>query len=226
MTAHTVKSYDADLKYFHDTVIRMGSLAKTNLVNALQAVIDHDKEMAKKIIASDDIIDELEANLYDFTIKVLALRQPMGNDLRNIISALKLSNDIERIGDYASSIAKKALKTYDFEDKNLYKKLNALGEIAVIMLSKSLEIIADNDLEKTYNLWLSDNDLDHAYKDFLALLTKEMGANSDALNAYTNIMFIAKNIERVGDRCTNIAEIIHYNILGKNLTDILYEKEE
>lgn len=216
-TKHTVKSYDAELQKLRDLIIRMASLSETQYLNAFKALRDRDEDLAREIIKNDLQINDLERELYEFAVKMLALRQPMGQDLRNIIAALKISSDVERIGDYASNAAVRVLKLMKSDPQDLLEDVIGLGEKAIIMFKESIRAFNEKDVERAKAVWISDEKIDEDYNIVYKKLMKHMEAHPDEINACTHLIFVAKNIERMGDHTQNIAEIIYYSLEGETL---------
>ena len=218
MTDHTVKAYDAELKKLSDTITHMAELTKSQFKRSMKCIEDWDFESAEQIVAEDDIIDDIENDLYDFAVRMLALRQPMAGDLRNIIAALKISTDIERIADYAANAAKRAVLMKKASKIDLAGLIPELGTLALQMFESVIEAFLDKDMEKAVAVWQSDNVLDQKYTDAYLQLIRHMEKNKKDIAVCTQLLFIAKSIERTGDHTTNIAETIYYSIRGKTLT--------
>lgn len=223
---HIVKSFDLDLQQINDCITRMASLTETQLTSALKAIVKKDTALAEKVIKGDDQIDGLESEVYGYAVRIIALRQPMAGDLRNIISALKLSGDIERIADYATSIAKRSIILSKHEkDLPPLDDIPPLGELAIRMLHNVIKAFSEKDLDNAVAIWRSDSIIDKQYNKFFKNITEYMSKNPKNVELCTHLMFIAKHLERVGDRCTNIAEVIYYSLTGEEFSDESYVAE-
>lgn len=217
-TKHIVKSFDEDLQKLNDLIVRMASLTETQFDNAFKAINTYDHVLAQKTVEDDRQINELEKQLYEFAVKMLALRQPMGPDLRNIIAALKISSDVERIADYASNAAQRCMDIEKTElVDELIQELAHIGSKAHTMFQNVIKAFVEKDVERAVAVWLSDAKLDMLYNDFFKKLLKLLEDETNNINAITHLMFISKSIERWGDHTQNIAEIIFYSHRGKNL---------
>lgn len=217
-TQHTVKSYEEELRQLEAAILRMGGLAEGQLADAIKAFVSHDTALAERTIAADKQIDQLEVEIVDRTTRLLALRQPMASDLRMVIGGLKLSGAIERIGDYAKNVAKRALVVHRLPapPSNLIPRM---GELVQLMIKDVLDAYSSRDPAKALDVWKRDGDVDALYTtQFRAALTY-MLEDSRTITACTHMLFIAKNIERIGDHATNMAETIHYVLTGQRLED-------
>lgn len=216
---HTVKSYEEELRALEATILRMGGLAEGQLASAIDAFTRRDTDLAERTVLADRQIDQIEHDVAEQTTRLLALRQPMAADLRMVIGCLKLSGDIERIGDYAKNIAKRALVLQRLTAPRPSNLIARMGELVQRMIKDVLDAYAERDPAKAVDVWRRDADVDELYTtQFRAILTY-MLEDSRTITAGTHLMFIAKNIERVGDHTTNIAETIHYMLTGKRLDD-------
>jgi phosphate transport system protein len=217
-TQHTVKSYEDELRQLETAILRMGGLAEGQLAAAIHAFVTRDIELAERTIAEDKQIDRLEHEIADRTTRLLALRQPMAADLRVVIGGLKLSGAIERIGDYAKNVAKRAIAIHRMPapPSNLIPRM---GELVQRMIKDVLDAYSSRDPEKALDVWRRDGDVDALYTtQFRAALTY-MLEDSRTITACTHLLFIAKNIERIGDHTTNMAETIYFVLTGKRLEE-------
>jgi phosphate transport system protein len=214
MTDHTVKSYDDELAHLSGMIARMGGLAEAQLGAALQSLIRRDDELAQKVIDGDCRIDELDAEVDSFAVRLLALRQPMAGDLRHIVAALNISGEIERIGDYAANLAKRTLVLNQLHATSKVTGVVRLGELVQALLKDILDAYVDRDLDKAIRVWARDEDVDSLYNTVFRDLIAQMNEDPGTITASTHLLFIAKNMERIGDHATNIAETLHFQILG------------
>ena len=220
MTAHIVRSYDAELNELDRTTAQMGGLAEALLRDAFQALERRDPELAEKAIADDRAIDKLERELQDRAILMIARRQPMANDLRHIMTVLKIAGDLERIGDLAKNVAKRALAIAgEHHPKQLIAGLGHMGELAARQLKDVLDAFGEKNDEKALAVWRSDARLDALYNSVFRELLTYMMEDPRNIGLCTHLLFGAKNVERIGDHTTNIAENIHYLVTGSVLAD-------
>ncbi len=214
-TDHIVKSFDDDLRHLHLIVARMGGLAEEQLANALTAIAEQDSALATAVIAADSKVDELEREGEQHVVRLLALRQPMAIDLRAILGALKIANAVERIADYAKNVAKRALVLNAMPAVAPAQSIPRMGRAALSMLKDVLDAFNANDAEKAMDVWQRDESLDDLYNSLFRELITYMMEDPRNITACTHLLFIAKNLERIGDHCTNIAEAIYFGVKGR-----------
>jgi phosphate transport system protein len=217
MSDHTVKSYDDDLASLKQMLAQMGGLAEEQLANAIDAVAKRDIKLADRVIAGDEKIDALEHQIEEKSILTIAKRQPMAQDLRQIIVAIRISADLERIGDLAKNTAKRTHAISEQMPRKLVSGLTRMGNLAQEQLKNILDAYAQNDAEKAILVWRSDEDIDALYNSIFRELLTYMMEDPRNITPCTHLLFIAKNIERIGDHATNIAEIVHYLVLGRQI---------
>jgi len=215
---HIVKSYDDELKHLSTLIGRMGGLVETQLDGAIQAVLRRDPESAEKIVAGDAQIDELETEVEALVVRLLALRQPMAVDLRHIVSALRIAADLERFGDHAKSIAKRAIAISQVP-RIPAPGLDRMARMVQRMIKDVLDAFLDNDTDKAIKVWRSDAEVDELYNSLFRELLTYMMEDPRNITGCTHLLFIAKNVERMGDHATNIAETVHYQVKGIKLPD-------
>lgn len=214
---HTVKSYDEELNQLRSMISRMGGLAEAQLMGAIEALIERDAEKAQRIVAADRSLDILELETETQAIQMIALRSPMAGDLREIVAALKISSALERIADYAKNVAKRSIVLNQSEPVKPAVLIPKMADLAKIMLKDVLDAYIDRDSRKALMVWESDKGIDELYNSLFRELLTYMMENPRLITPCTHILFIAKNIERIGDHVTNIAEIIYYQVEGENL---------
>jgi len=214
MTEHTVKSYDEELSHLTNIIARMGGMVEAQLASALQALAKRDSDLAARVVAGDARVDELEQEVQQFTIRMLALRQPLAGDLRHIVSALKISSELERIGDYAANVAKRTIVLNQMPTVSPVSALLHLARIVQEILKDILDAYVERDTEKAIQVWVRDEEVDDMYNGLFRELLTYMMEDPRTITAGTHLMFMAKNIERIGDHATNIAEILHFVVLG------------
>ncbi len=216
---HIVSSYDEELEHLNKTIMQMGGIAESQLDRAIQSILKRDSAMAQEVVETDHKVDELEHEVANFTVRLLALRQPMAVDLRNIIAALKISSDIERIADYASNVAKRAIALSQFPEVNLVQTVPRMGRQVQQMFKNILDAYAQRDAEKARRVWKSDEEVDEMYTSIFRELLTYMMEDPRSITVCTHLVFMAKNLERVGDHVTNIAENIHFFVHGKPMPE-------
>ena len=210
---HIVKSFDDELKQLSQMVAQMGGLAEAQLQAAIEALVARDAEQAARVVQGDVRIDQLERQISAQTIRMLALRQPMAQDLRQVVAALKISSDIERIGDYAANVAKRAIALTQSPP------MRPVGGIVQQIIKDTLDAFSDNDADKAVAAWKRDQDVDDMYNSLFRELLTYMMEDPRNIGPSTHLMFIAKNIERIGDHATNVAEIIHFLVRGEDIIE-------
>jgi phosphate transport system protein len=218
-TDHTVRSFDDDLKRLDHLIAEMGGLAEVQLAGAIEALVRRDVELATAAAAADARIDALEAQLDQHTISLLARRQPMARDLREIVGALKTASMIERIGDYAKNIAKRTAAIAEVTPVPSVQSVARLGELAQAMVKDVLDAFLARDRAKADAIRLRDRDLDALHTAIFRELLTYMMEDPRSISACTHLLFVAKHLERIGDHATNIAEIVHFLVTGEAPTD-------
>jgi len=211
---HTVRSYDEELSYLNNLIARMGGLAEAQLDGAIQALVKRDSELASRIVAADSRVDELEHEVHDFTVRLLALRQPMAQDLRSIVCALKVSGDLERIADYAANAAKRVQVLNQLPPAKPVSGVPRLARLVQHILKEVLDAYVEQDVERATKVWTQDEEVDEMYTGLFRELITYMMEDARNITACIHLMFIAKNIERIGYHATNIAETIHFLVNG------------
>jgi phosphate transport system protein len=217
---HIVSSFKADLGRLDNMIAEMGGLAESQLSRSIEALCKRDLEAAERIIPADKKIDALEEEIYEFTVKLLALRQPVADDLRIIISAIKISSVIERIGDYAKNISKRTIVLK--EGPSLTGALNTvsrMGDLVQIMIKQALDAYIERDAEKAGDVRARDREVDLLHTSLFRELLTYMMEDPRHITPCTHLLFVAKNIERIGDHTTSIAEQVHFMVHGEMPAD-------
>ena len=215
MHEHIVKSYDDEQKRLLDETLRMGEMAAAQLEAALDVVERRDDKAAERIIGNDDAIDSLEQEISHDVMR-LALRGPLARDLREILAALRIAADIERIGDYAANVAKRSMALNLAPPLPHTRGLDALGRLAVEQVRDVLAAYRDNDPEAAQRVRARDAELDTEYTGLFRELLTYMMEDARSITPCTHLLFMAKNIERIGDHATNIAENIWFLVKGEH----------
>ena len=218
-SGHTVVAFDTELATLHRKIAEMGGLAEEQLIRAMEALVSRDENLATSIIARDVELDRNEADIEALVVRVLALRQPMAKDLREVISALKISANLERVGDFSSNCAKRVMALTQVPPTGPMKSLSRMGKTAATMVHDVVKAYVDEDYDLAMAVRARDAEVDAVYTSLFRELLTYMMESPQQITACTHLMFIAKNIERIGDHATNIAEIVHYVVTGVALTD-------
>lgn len=216
---HIVSSYDQELGRLSATILEMGGLAEAELAAAIQAVAQRDDALARQTIASDLRIDALELEVDAQCTRLLALRQPMAVDLRAIMAALKLAADIERVGDYAKNVAKRSLALNQAPPVTAVHGIPRIGRMVQGMIKDVLDAYAKKDIDLAVDVWNRDQDVDRLYNSLFRELLTYMMEDPRTITSCTHLLFIAKNIERMGDYATNIAETVYFLVTGARMSE-------
>ncbi|HEU6441364.1 MAG TPA: phosphate signaling complex protein PhoU [Microvirga sp.] len=218
MAEHIVSSYDNDLQALRRRISEMGGIAEKMLVDAISALVRHDTALAQTVIASDKRLDLLQREIEENAILTIARRQPLAVDLRETISAIRVSGDVERIGDLAKNIAKRALAIgSDFQPQKIVLGLQHMSELVLGQLKDVLDAYAQQDTARALDVWKRDGAIDALYTSLFRELLTYMMEDPRNISFCTHLLFCAKNIERIGDHTTNIAETVHYLVTGETL---------
>jgi phosphate transport system protein len=219
-TEHTVRSYDAELNELSQRIAEMGGLAEQQLADAISALMTSNIELAQRVIANDTRIDRLQRQIEDSAIMMIAKRQPMAQDLREIVTSIHVANDLERIGDLAKNTAKRVIAIGGtFGSPRLVAGVEHMAEMSIAQLKDVLDAFASRDLKAALAVWERDGEIDAMYTSLFRELLTYMMEDPRTITLCTHLLFCAKNVERIGDHATNIAETLHYLITGRPLTD-------
>ena len=216
---HIVTSYDEELAQLNRTIVEMGGLVEAQIEAAVQALVTRDPGLANTVIDDDDKVDELNYLVDTQAMRLLALRQPMALDLRNVVAALKISSDLERIADYASNMARRSITLSETEAVKPVHVLPRMADLASSMLKNVLDAYIEHDVEKAIAVWHADEEVDEIYVSLFRELLTYMIEDTRRITRCTHVLFIAKNIERIGDHVTNIAETIYFLVHGERLSE-------
>lgn len=217
---HIVSSYEEQLTSLDNKIVKMGGLAEDLLGDAMESVERRDPKLAESTIRNDAAIDRLEHEVEEQAIEMIALRQPMALDLRQIMTAIRISSDLERIGDLAKNIAKRSLAVSgEKHPKALIVGLKHTAEMAMVQLKDVLDAYIERDAEKALKVWYKDEEIDAMYNSLFREFLTYMMEDPRNIGMCTHFLFCAKNLERIGDHCTNIAEMVHYLVHGEPLVD-------
>jgi phosphate transport system protein len=216
---HLAKSFEEELKRLNTMISRMGGLAEAQLADAIRAVTDRDSDLAAEVVKGDPKVDDLEREIDDLALRILALRQPMAVDLRAILSALKISAELERIADYAANVAKRSIALNQVAPIRPVSAIPRMGQVVKEMIKDVLDSYVNADLDKAVRVWSRDEELDEMYSSLFRELLTYMMEDPRNITASTHLLFIAKNIERIGDHATNIAEMVYFLVKGVPLRE-------
>jgi phosphate transport system protein len=220
MSEHTAKAFDVDLQELNKNVAQMGGLAEKGIADSVDALVRLDTELAAHVILVDHSIDALQREIEEKSILTIARRQPMAIDLREIVSALRVSNDLERIGDLAKNIAKRVTELNgEFRPQKLIRGIEHMAGLVLGQVKQVLDAYAGRDLAKALDVWRRDEEVDAMCTSLFRELLTYMMEDPRNITFCIHLMFSAKNIERMGDHATNIAETVHYMIEGRTITD-------
>jgi phosphate transport system protein len=211
---HTVSSFDQELTDLTNQIVQMGAHAERQIALALRALVERDDELAEQVIEADQAVDRLEEEIDQHAIRMLATRQPMAVDLRVIAMSLKLSNDLERISDYAKSIAKRSRRLSAAPQLKPLVTIPYMASLVQAMLKDVLDAYIDRNAEKAMEIWHRDEAVDDQYNSLFRELITFILEDPRTTSTAIDLLFVAKNIERMGDHATNIAEKIHYMVHG------------
>jgi len=217
---HIVKGYDEELGRLNKTIVEMGGLAESQLAAAIDAVAKRDTELAVRVVEGDAKVDELERELDNLAVRLLALRQPMARDLREIFAALKIGSDLERICDYAANVAKRSIALAQTPPIPPVYALPRMGALALRLVKDVIDAYVERDANKALAVWRGDEELDEMYSSLFREFLTYMMEDPRNIGPCTHLLFMAKNIERIGDHATNIAEDLYYLVHGTPLTEI------
>ncbi|MCX7295590.1 MAG: phosphate signaling complex protein PhoU [Hyphomicrobiales bacterium] len=217
---HTTKAFDADLQDLSRMVAEMGGLAEKQVADAVDALAKRDTNMAQRVQQSDAAIDTLQREIEEKSVLTIARRQPMAIDLRDIVGALRLANDLERIGDLANNIAKRVIAlNAEFPPPKLIRGVEHMTDLVLEQLKAVLDAYARRDDNKAMAVWRGDEEIDAVCTSVFRELLTYMMEDPRNITFCIHLMFCAKNIERMGDHATNIAETVHYIIDGNPITE-------
>jgi len=218
MAEHIVKSFEVELNRLRALLTEMGGLVESQVAMACEAILSRDNAAATAAVETDVKVDALERDVEEFVIRLLALRQPMAQDLRLIVASLKITGDLERIGDYAANVAKRSLV---LNQLNLPFALAGLAHMSRLVqenLKSVIDAVGESDADKAVDVWRSDEGVDEIYNALFRELITYMMEDPRNITPCTHLLFIAKNLERIGDHATNVAETVYYAVKGEPLS--------
>ena len=215
---HTVKAFDEELNRLRGTILEMGKLAEAAIREAMQALVDRDEAAAARVVEGDGRIDALEAQVERDAVQIIALRAPMADDLRDVVAALKIAGVVERIGDYAKNIARRVTPIEDSRIRPI-SLLPEMARIAGEMVHDALDAFARRDAGQATRVCERDAAVDDFYNSIFRALLTHMMENPGTITAATHLLFVARNLERIGDHATNVAEMVYFAATGSHLPE-------
>jgi phosphate transport system protein len=216
---HIMTAFDEDLIQIQARISEMGGLAEEVLSKALKSVQGRDTALAREVIERDAAIDAMEHAIEEAVVRVIARRQPVAEDLRVLIAAMKIASTLERIGDLAKNIAKRAIPLSSARPVKLTSSIVRMGRETLTQLSDVLNAHASRDIDLAVQIWNQDIELDEMYNAIFREVVTYMVEDSRLIGVGAQLMFIAKNLERIGDHTTHISEMIYYIVKGESLGD-------
>ncbi|MBM3483372.1 MAG: phosphate signaling complex protein PhoU [Alphaproteobacteria bacterium] len=215
MTVHIVKSFDEELNRMTGEIAQMGGFVEEQIMASVNALVRRDSDKAQEVIAKDKRIDALEDEVEQMALRLLALRQPLAADLRLVTTAVKIAADLERMGDYAANVAKRALTLNKLDPVRPVNSVPRIAELVQGMVKDVLDAFVERDVEKALAVWRRDEDVDAYYNSLFRELLTYMMEDPHHITPCIHMLFIAKNLERIGDHATNIAEQVNFLVRGK-----------
>jgi phosphate transport system protein len=217
---HTVKVFDSELKELSREIVEMGGLVEQQIADAIDSLVEQNMDQAQRVIAGDPQIDRLQREIEEKAVLTIARRQPMAIDLRETIAALRIANELERMGDYAKNIAKRVLATgSEIQPLPVVRGLQHMAELVLAALKQVLDAYSQRDVAKALEVWRGDEETDAVYDSLFRELLTYMLEDPRNITFCTHLLFCAKNIERIGDHATNIAETVYYIVQGVALEE-------
>ena len=218
-TDHIVKSFDEELSVLDNVIARMGGLAEAQFASAITALARRDSTLASSVIAADAKVDGLQNEIDQRALRALALRQPMANDLRTIVGTLRIAGELERIADYAANLAKRSIALNQAPVMPSVTTVARMAELVRAMIKDVIDAYLERSVEKARDVWRRDTDVDAIYNSLFRELLTYMMEDPRNITPCTHLLFIAKNIERMGDHATNIAELVEFLVTGTRVRE-------
>jgi phosphate transport system protein len=217
---HTTRAFDSDLDEIARKVAEMGGLTEKQISDAVQALLERDSELAEQVITTDPVVDAMQRDIEEKAILTIARRQPMAVDLREIIGAMRVCNDLERIGDHAKHIGKRVVAlSADLYPQTLIRGVEHMADLVLAQIKQVLDAYASRDLQAALDVWKGDEEVDALCTSLFRELLTYMMEDPRNITFCMHLMFCAKDIERMGDHATNIAETVYFMIEGSPITD-------
>jgi phosphate transport system protein len=217
MSEHIVTSYESQLQNLNNTIIKMGALAESQFADSVMTLQKNNPDIVDRIVGKDERLDDFEKKLESLVIDLIALRQPLAIDLRETVSSMKISSELERVGDLSKNIAKRSLALKLPIENAIFKDLKNCAELVQKNLKLAMDAYAKRSAESALEVWIKDQNIDNIISALMEEILKFMKLNKKNLEDGTHLLFVAKNIERIGDHATNIVEQIYFLIRGTQI---------
>ena len=217
MSEHIVTSYESQLQNLNNTIIKMGALAESQFADSIMALQKNNSDIVDRIVGKDERLDDFEKKLESLVIDLIALRQPLAIDLRETVSSMKISSELERVGDLSKNIAKRSLALKLPIENAIFKDLKNCAELVQKNLKLAMDAYAKRSADSALEVWVKDQNIDNIISALMEEILKFMKLNKKNLEDGTHLLFVAKNIERIGDHATNIVEQIYFLIRGTQI---------
>ncbi len=217
---HIIKSYDDELNQLETALVQMGGLVEEQLTRALNALARRDSSLAEDVKASDARVDAANHDIDNRVVRLLALRQPMAVDLRFIVGAMRMSTELERMGDYATNLAKRTIALNQCDYVESVQVVLRMGKLVTRIIKDVLDAYTDRDAERAHKAWMLDAEVDEIYSSLFRDILNSMSVEPNNISSLTHLLFMAKNIERIGDHATNIAETVSFMVTGTPMLGI------
>ena len=217
MSEHIVTSYESQLQNLNNTIIKMGALAESQFADSIMALQKNNSDIVDRIVGKDERLDDFEKKLESLVIDLIALRQPLAIDLRETVSSMKISSELERVGDLSKNIAKRSLVLKLPIENAIFKDLKNCAELVQKNLKLAMDAYAKRSADSALEVWIKDQNIDNIISALMEEILKFMKLNKKNLEDGTHLLFVAKNIERIGDHATNIVEQIYFLIRGTQI---------
>jgi phosphate transport system protein len=215
---HTVRAYGEELNNLTAEVVRLGGLAEAQVADAVAGFARRDLALAQTVIERDEKLDALQAEIERKSIRLIALRQPVAQDLRHTVAAMKFSMQLERCGDLAKNIARRCLILAESEPLTpLTRSIERMGNLVTSRMKDVLDAYTSGNLDRAVAVWSRDDEVDEHYNSLFRELLTYMMSDPRTINSCAHLLFIAKNLERIGDHATNLAEIVYFEVTGEEL---------
>ena len=217
MSEHIVTSYESQLQNLNNTIIKMGALAESQFADSVMTLQKNNPDIVDRIVGKDERLDDFEKKLESLVIDLIALRQPLAIDLRETVSSMKISSELERVGDLSKNIAKRSLALKLPIENAIFKDLKNCAELVQKNLKLAMDAYAKRSADSALEVWIKDQNIDNVISALMEEILKFMKLNKKNLEDGTHLLFVAKNIERIGDHATNIVEQIYFLIRGTQI---------
>ena len=217
MSEHIVTSYESQLQNLNNTIIKMGALAESQFADSVMTLQKNNPDIVDRIVGKDERLDDFEKKLESLVIDLIALRQPLAIDLRETVSSMKISSELERVGDLSKNIAKRSLALKLPIENAIFKDLKICAELVQKNLKLAMDAYAKRSADSALEVWIKDQNIDNIISALMEEILKFMKLNKKNLEDGTHLLFVAKNIERIGDHATNIVEQIYFLIRGTQI---------